>query len=423
MDLALSPDFEAYWCYLTLFSIALIVAIIQVRGLLKGFNNVWADARAWLLLAAYTAVPIALFWLLDRADALHDTSFFAAVVVAVTYRQILSGGTQGMPVPGGFSKAWQPFVTWSDNIAGVIRDRLARKNSCFAADVINHLVEKPEVYEEVRRTVLIGAANPAEVQSQIDEYDKLKPPLDDTGVLKKKATFLYYTLKKLPEVKAEKLLCERGVISSRDYFMTTQEWRGKIVVITAILILSIGCVAAVKQAFTPEYAARYFLWRFAKSNATALEHYRAEQHLEQGIRTGGPRYLETVRQQVTRSLRYEMLPLETADRLLKLLFQNPGATLADSALLRNLADSLRTDNPDLRTRTQRVLLYLADQRHLPVPIQLRAWNPGKEDSATCVDTVSNTWRKLAHGQTSVDADTLACLAQAAANAVTNAGGH
>ena len=39
MDLSLSPDLEAYWCYLILFTIGLIVAAIQVRELLKGFTN------------------------------------------------------------------------------------------------------------------------------------------------------------------------------------------------------------------------------------------------------------------------------------------------------------------------------------------------------------------------------------------------
>jgi len=125
MDLSLSPDLEAYWCYLILFGLAFLVALVQVRLLLKGYTNIWATARSWLLLCAYTLVPIILFWVLDRADALHDTSLFAAVLVAVTYRQILSGGNQSMTIPSGLATAWQPFVAWSDNIAAGIRDRMA----------------------------------------------------------------------------------------------------------------------------------------------------------------------------------------------------------------------------------------------------------------------------------------------------------
>src|ERR1700748_2075579 len=112
MDQALSPDLEAYWCYAIVFFLAVIVAAVQVRLLLKGLANAWATARAWLLLGAYTAVPLLLFWALDRADALHDTSLFAAILVALTYRQILAGSSQGITVPSGLATAWQPFVTW-----------------------------------------------------------------------------------------------------------------------------------------------------------------------------------------------------------------------------------------------------------------------------------------------------------------------
>ena len=48
MHLSLSPDLDAYWCYLVLFAIALIVAAIQVNGPLKGYPSGWATARAWL---------------------------------------------------------------------------------------------------------------------------------------------------------------------------------------------------------------------------------------------------------------------------------------------------------------------------------------------------------------------------------------
>ena len=214
MDLALSPDFEAYWCYLILFSLALTVAVIQVRQLLKGLPNIWATARAWLLLAAYTAVPIALFWLLDRADAIHDTSLFAAILVGLTYRQILTGGTQGITVPGGFAKAWQPFVTWSDNIAAGISARIARNRSRYDQDVIQQLATHDDIFDNVRKTILNRSADPSKVQAALDDFNKLKPPLDDAGVQRRKANDLYYALKALPEVDSDRFLRDNGIISN-----------------------------------------------------------------------------------------------------------------------------------------------------------------------------------------------------------------
>jgi len=190
MDLALSPDIEAYWCYLILSGISAAVAATQVRRLLKGLANIWASAGAWLLFAAYTAVPVGLFWLLDRADALHDTSLFAAILIALTYRQILSGSDQGIVVPGGFAKAWQPFLTWSDNLAAGINSRIARNTSRYDGGVIHQLATNPEVFDIVRKTILNSnsTAEPAKFQTALDDFNQLQPPLDDADVQERKPT-------------------------------------------------------------------------------------------------------------------------------------------------------------------------------------------------------------------------------------------
>jgi hypothetical protein len=413
LDLSLSPDFEAYWCYCILAALALIVAAIQVRALLKGFTNAWSTARAWLLLGAYTAVPIALFWLLDRADALHDTSLFAAILVAVTYRQILSGGTQGMTVPGGFAKAWKPFVTWSDNIAAGIRDRIARNASQYDAKVIDHLATEPTVFEEVRRTVLNHSADPAQVQSALDGLDQQMPPLDDAGVLHKKATYLYFAVKALPEIDADKLLRDKNIITKSDYYLYAREWRSYIFVGVFAVILLVLVGLAAMQLKDPKYAARYYLWRFEKQNVTNVDRFRAALHLEQGMRGGNPDFVRIVRQELAMRLRFDALPLDAADRMLELLFQKT-AGAPDAALIEILADSLRTNNPDLRVRTQKVLVYFAQEYHLTIPDALRTWKPSKEDAATCVDTVANAWSQLAHPSASAVTDgALACLAEPA----------
>jgi hypothetical protein len=411
LDLSLSPDFEAYWCYCILAALALIVAAVQVRALLKGFTNAWSTARAWLLLAAYTAVPVALFWVLDRADALHDTSVFAAILVAITYRQILSGGAQGVTVPGGFAKAWKPFVTWSDNIAAGIRDRIARNASQYDAKVTDHLATEPTVFDDVKSKVLNHSADPAQVQLSLDEFDKQKPPLDDAGVLQKKATYLYFALKALPEIDADKLLKDKKIITTSEYYLYAKEWRSRIFVGGFAVLVVVLLVIAAGQVRDPKYEARYYLWRFEKPNATQVDRFRAAQHLEQGMRSGKSDFVRIVRQELATRLRFDALPLDTADRMLQLFFQKT-AVAPDASLIEILAESLRTDNPDLRVRTQKVLLYLAEECHLTIPEALRTWRPSKEDAATCVDTVANAWSLVAHsGASPVTDAALACLAE------------
>jgi len=407
MDLALSPDIEAYWCYLILFCLALIVAVIQVRLLLKTLPNIWASAGAWLLLAAYTVVPIALFWLLDRADALHDTSVFAAILIALTYRQILSGGTQGMPVPGGFAQAWQPFVTWSNKVAAGISARIARNNSRYDGTLIEKLAANPEVYDYVRKTVLNRTSDPAKVQAALADLDKLKSTLDDAGVLEKKANYLYYALKDVPDVDSDRLLLNMGLTSKRHYYLYAREWRSKLFVISVIIAAALGIFGWISFSDFP-FGAHYHLWRFQKINATSADRFRALQHLEEGLRGADPKYGELVRQQLTHQLRFEMLPLETADRILRLLL-NKSLAMSD-ALTVELADSLRNENSDLRARTQKELVYIADARDLQIPSELRSWKPGKEDAPTCIDAVSNTWAKLAKTRKAPEPRELACLA-------------
>jgi len=52
---------------------------------------------------AYTLIPLALFWLLDRTNAIHDTSLFAAILIGVGYQQILSGSFATLKAPGDVS--------------------------------------------------------------------------------------------------------------------------------------------------------------------------------------------------------------------------------------------------------------------------------------------------------------------------------
>jgi len=411
LDLSLSPDVEAYVCYLVLLGLALIVAVIQVRTLLKGYTNVWSSARSWLLLGAYTSVPIGLFWLLDRADALHDTSLFAAILVAIGYRQILSGGSQGVTVPSGFAAAWQPFVTWSNNVASGIRDRIARNNSQYDAEAIRNLAGNREVFDEVRSIVLNASPAPPQVQAALDAFNALKPPLDDSGVQARKARYLYIALKAVPEVDADKLLKDRGIIDKRQYYLYAKESRSKWFVRVVSFGAAVVAVVLALQLRDPSYQARYYLWRLEKTNATAIDRFRAEQHLEQGLRRGDAGFVSTVRDRLKVRLRYASLPLDTGDRMLAVLFHGTGGQF-DSSLMTELAESLRTENADLRSRTEKVLVYLADQGGLKSPAALRDWKPGKEDALTCVDAAANAWQRIAKGGTAPDG-TLACLAEPA----------
>ena len=123
MDLSASPDFDAFYCYLIVFLLGLITAIMQINKRLLNYPGKWVTWHTWTLLGAYTLLPVALFWFLDRVNAIHDTSLFAAILIGAGYQQVLSGNLASIRA-GEVSKIWQPFTAWSDYIADRIRDRI-----------------------------------------------------------------------------------------------------------------------------------------------------------------------------------------------------------------------------------------------------------------------------------------------------------
>src|SRR5262252_1159508 len=91
MELGFSPDISAFWCYLIVGGLGAWVAGRQIQLRLGGIRGIWFQPRTWILFIAYLAVPVGLFWLLDRTGATTDTSLFAAVLVGIGYERIISG--------------------------------------------------------------------------------------------------------------------------------------------------------------------------------------------------------------------------------------------------------------------------------------------------------------------------------------------
>ena len=94
MDLSVSPDLDARWCYLIVLLCGLISARSQLYKRFVDFkvSGAWLVPSTWLVFAIYLAIPIALFWLMDRMNALNDTSLLAALLVGFAYPAILAGG-------------------------------------------------------------------------------------------------------------------------------------------------------------------------------------------------------------------------------------------------------------------------------------------------------------------------------------------
>ena len=93
-------------------------------------------------------------------------------------------------------------------------------------------------------------------------------------------------------------------------------------------------------------------------------------------------------------LRFEGIPVKIADNVLTLLVESRDiASNHQVELPLLLADSLRTNNPDVRTRVHAVLLYFAEERKLDVGT-LKDWKPSPKDSSTDIDGIIKHWKEV-----------------------------
>lgn len=195
MDLGVSPDLDAFYCYAVVFALGVLTALNQISTRLGSFKGRWIMVNTWLLFFAYSFVPVVLFWALDRTNALHDTSLFAAILVGVGYQQILSGGLASIQPAGDISKIWQPFAAWADSIADRIRDRIQVNDSRFDAKLLQVVRADPTKFERLRDVALTRATDLAALQQSLAAVDNQQPALPADVATARKSAILYSNLK------------------------------------------------------------------------------------------------------------------------------------------------------------------------------------------------------------------------------------
>jgi len=268
--LTISPDWNAAYCYLLVLVVGAVVAYSRVTRLFNNYPGAWGTVNIWLLLLAYTVVPLVLFWFLDWTNAVHDTSFFAAILVAAGYRQVLSGRLSAIRMPGEANRFWQPFEAWANWLGDRIRDRIQLNSARYTDQVIHSIQAEPQKLNELKRLVLLRVADPQKVQA---DFDALSTP--DTallwgqeGVIEKQIRYLYGSLRTVAD--SDRLMRKANIIGWQQYLWYAKEWRSKskawlIVAIAAAILLRMGPFL-----FSADNRARFYLWRLEKPNATGI---------------------------------------------------------------------------------------------------------------------------------------------------------
>jgi hypothetical protein len=398
MDLNVSPDLEAVYCYGIVLLLGALVARKQVQTKLGNLPGAWIMAATWFLFFVFTLVPVSLFWLLDRTGAIHDTSLFAALLVAVGYQQILTGSLNTLKVSGEVSAFWQHFAKWTDKVNDSIVERVRRNDSRFRERVIGDLAKDEKKLDLMRHLVLSRCLDPSAVGQELDTIRSRFQAVSDESSRENEAKVLYDKLRLLVDKETEFLMFRRKITDPWAYYWFAREWRSKALAFAVGLTVIASAFLATQWLVSPENEVRYYAWRLTKVNSTPADTFRASRKLLAILNNEKNERTSTLAcDRLSYLLREPDLPVGSIDQILGLLVENPSLTSRRNMhTSMKLTEALRAANPDARARIHSTLLHLAKKSGLEgrIPQDLMAWKPTLGNSITDLDQYIETWRKV-----------------------------
>jgi hypothetical protein len=283
-------DVPAYYCYALVLLVGGAVAWSMVNQL-AGFPDRWAFAGTWQLFIAHLLLPVLLFWFLDFVSVIQDTSLFAALVVGAGYRQIFSGGVQGLTLPAQTASLWKPFDAWVKSVADRIATKQKQYRDQFDARTQLDVSYDPNLLTALEELTIGRSQAPAELQAQLQA---LLPNAD-----MQKIRILWRDLRASEPGSYGYLLYKKKIISYMRYWWWLRKGCAKGVSAAAILA---SCAVAFLlwqqllapsrvnfSAFGPFVVAqeipndteifRFYQWRALKTNVSDRDRYRTEEFL------------------------------------------------------------------------------------------------------------------------------------------------
>lgn len=384
MDLSISPDLEAYWCYLLVIAVGILVAYTRVSDSLSGFSNVYTQFRTWVLLSLYAATPVVLFWFLDRTNAIQDTSLFAGLLVGFGYERILAGTGSTLQTPENISQVWSPLLAFANRTAEKICARAYRKDLRMRRNLINRICGDDNTLKDFMRLA-------EDLTFDVEVFQESLEGIESDTSLSKDMKRIRLTELAYDEISAVEdywfELCERGIIGKREYLWRAYEGASKLAT-TLVLVIILGAVYLISDRFSlGALEQSYAVWRLEKQNTTVTDRERTRERIAYILRD------QNVAPAMLASLGHVLRKKETAEANVNLitnvLLANRCTLEPESSFIaRTITDALLTSNADNRARIHRTLLYLAKDP----PEILKQWDPGAGDSIVQLHGWVDTWK-------------------------------
>lgn len=396
-----SPDVPAYICYALVFLVGMTVARSSVDTLLDRYPDRWAFAGTWSLFAAYTILPIALFWFLDYTSIIHDTTLFAAIAVAVLYPQIFSGGVQGIVMPGQTAALWKPFEGWTKHVEDRISSRNKQYRDRFYEQVRSRIAADQAL---VDRLEALAQERTQNVAALVQDLVPLRQAIlqNAPGSRRRLVERLWRELREAEPENYGFLLRDRGFISAWTYWRWLEKGQSKL--ISALIAISfLLCIVSAYRWWTP-YQDRgllaYYQWRFLKVEATDRDKYRSQKHLaqalQQALQEKDPSKAKVIVAPLIDELTFRGISRRQIEDTRHFIFDVHSHDV-DEATIPSLIESLRTENADVRLGVQQLLLDLqnADYQQFKLdrdPFKpLLTWTPNERETPGEVEGFVQLW--------------------------------
>jgi len=396
VDLSVSPDIEAYFCYTIVLLLGAVTAVIQINRGLGDLAGVWLIPRTWLLFLMYLAVPIGLFWFLDRTGAITDTSMFAAVLIGVGYAGIMNGSNQAIPSTASLLQFWTPFQTYANEVQKSVLQRTKRNEDRLMDGLVSSIIADNARYAPLESLAIRFSPDAAALRAKLAAISAAAPPVNAAApaptkeVLEDKTRLLFTELVKVPD--AFYLMRSRNIITKQVYWLDVKGMRrlGQYLMVFALLVLVLAVTWPLFQPAFANLPSNYYIWRLIKTNATPIEQNRARSNLLT-LMHDSPSTRATATENIAQVLRQPGLPIERIDLLLQSLLESRSAPDGNTALPTQLVASLRSASVDARTRINDVLKHLAEANCSTKFIEDKVWKPSDGDATVSLEARIKTW--------------------------------
>ena len=385
IDLDVSPDVPAYWCYGLVFLLGVFVAIRQIGSQLAGVAGIWWLGLTNILAILYSVIPVALFWLLDRTGAIKDTSLFAAILVGLGYRNIIAGKNEAIRSTADLSQFWTPFQATADSIVASVRESTNRREREAENVAIAGLAVDDRKFETFKELALAHSLDKEAMDAALAKIPSLSAS-QTTRTVRETAIRTVYGMM-LPVEGFGQLMRDRHLMGSDDILARMRKYIGygwpQLAIIAAILT-----VAVVKK---DDLKPDYLVWRIGKTNTSAADQHRFREDYvyEVLLKSGsGDKAVELL----ARLLRDPGLTMDRTEQVLLVLGEAGGAGYQTPDIAKAMIAALYVANIDVRRRSHEALTALAIACKVELVAAPAAWKSTDAVSAPDLESKISQWR-------------------------------